>query len=96
MNAMDAAIIRNVRRELSKRPFEATRVDVAVNQGRVTLAGVITRLRDQPDVNLKSEMDLVQKLIMRDRNVREVSHMVRLVEEIVDKEDNDTRGRVRH
>jgi hypothetical protein len=96
MNALDASIIRNVRRELSRRPFESARVDVSVTQGRVTLGGVITRLRDQPDVNLKSEMDLLQKLIMRDRNVREVSQMVRLVEEIVDKEDHDTRGRMRH
>ena len=93
---MDAAIIRNVRRELSKRPFEATRVDVSVTNGRVTLGGVITRLRDQPDINLKSEMDLVQKLIMRDRDVREVSAMVRLIEEVAEKDDHDTRGRMRH
>lgn len=96
MNAVDAAIIRNVRRELGKRPLEATRVDVQSVNGKVTLGGVATRLRDQPDVNLKSEMDLLQKLIMRDRTVREVAVNVRLVEEQVVKEDHDTRGRMRH
>lgn len=96
MNAADAAIIRNIRRELSKRPLESARVDVQSVNGKVTLAGVATRLRDKPDVNLKSEMDLLQKLIMRDRTVREVSINVRLVEEQVVKEDHDTRGRMRH
>jgi hypothetical protein len=96
MNSLDAAIVRNVRRELSKRPFESARVDVQVVAGRVTLGGVITRLRDQPDINLKSEMDMVQKQIMRDRTVKEVSTTVRLVEEAVIKEDHDSRGRMRH
>jgi hypothetical protein len=96
MNSLDAAIVRNVRRELSKRPFESTRVDVQVVAGRVTLGGVITRLRDQPDINLKSEMDMVQKQIMRDRTVKEVSTTVRLVEEVAVKEDHDSRGRMRH
>ena len=96
MNALDAAIIRNIRRELSKRPFESTRVDIQVVAGKVTLGGVITRLRDQPDINLKSEMDMVQRLIMRDRTVKEVSTTVRLVEETATKEDHDARGRMRH
>jgi hypothetical protein len=95
MNSIDAAIIRNVRRELGKRPFESTRVDVQSVNAKITLAGVATRLRDQPDINLKSEMDLLQKLIRRDRNVKEVTINVRLIEEQAVKDDNDPRGRHR-
>ena len=95
MNAADAALARLVRHELSKRPMEATRVDVIVLQGRVTLGGVVTRLRDQPDVDLQSELDRVQKQIMRGRDVKEVSVMVRIVEEEEAKEDH-SRSRMRH
>ena len=96
MNAADAAIIRNIRRELGKRPLESARIDVQVVNGRVTLAGVVTRLRDKPDIDLKNEMDTIQKMVMRDRDVKEVSLNVRIVEEEVVKEDTNTRGRMRH
>ena len=95
MNAADAALARLVRHELSKRPMESTRVDVIVLQGRVTLGGVVTRLRDQPDVDLKAELDRVQKQIMRGRDVKEVSVMVRVVEAEEEKEDH-SRARMRH
>jgi hypothetical protein len=96
MNALDAAIIRTVRRELGKRHFDANRVDIQAHAGRVTLTGVATRLRDQPDANLKSEMDMLQKLCMRDRNIQDVVINVRLVEEEAVKEEHDSRARVRH
>ena len=97
MNAADAAIIRNIRRELSKRPVEGTRIDIQVVNGRVTLAGQVQHLRDKPDVDLKNEMDHIQKLVMRDREVKEVFVNVRiLVDHTATKEETDTRGRMRH
>ncbi len=95
MNAADAALVRIIRRELSKRPIESARVDVQALQGRVTLAGVVTRLRDKPDVDLKNELDHVQKQIMRDRSVKEVSVNVRIIEKVEEKEDH-SRDRMRH
>ncbi|MBV9849426.1 MAG: hypothetical protein JO250_07045 [Armatimonadetes bacterium] len=97
MNAVDAAIIRNIRREMGKRPIDPTRVDIQVVNGRVSLGGVVTHLRDQPDVDLKSEMDMIQKMIMRDPKVSDVAVNVRLREaEEQKKEEPDSRGRMRH
>lgn len=95
MTSEDAEIIRTIRRELSRRPLDPTRVDIQVVNGRVTLAGIITTLRDHPNINLQHEMDLLQKLLMRDRMIRDISVNVRLIEpEKVDEETN-TRGRMR-
>ena len=96
MNSADAAIIRNIRRELSKRPIECGRIDIQVVNGRVTLNGMVQHLRDKPDVDIKSEMDHVQKMVMRDRDVKEVSINVRIMEDQTPKEDTDSRGRMRH
>ena len=96
MNAADAALVRTIRRELSKRPIESARIDVQVLQGRATLAGVVTRLRDQPDVDLRNELDHVRKQIMRGRDVKEVSVNVRIIEQQVEEKDDNTRGRMRH
>jgi len=95
MTAEDAEIIRTIRRELSRRPLDPTRADIQVVNGRVTLAGVITTLRDKPGINLQHEMDLLQKLLMRDRMIKDVSINVRLIIPEKDDETTNTRGRTR-
>ncbi len=95
MTAEDAEIIRTIRRELSRRPIDPTRADIQVVHGRVTLAGVITTLRDHPETNLQHEMDLLQKLLMRDRMIRDVSINVRLIIPEKEGEETNTRGRTR-
>ena len=96
MTGADAEIARTVRRELSKRPIDTSLVDVSVKAGRVTLAGRVAPLRDQPDVNVRSEMELVEKLAMRDRLVKEFFNQVHYQLQHEDKEDEtDTRGRMR-
>ena len=96
MSPLDAEVARTVRRECGRRPIDATRLDVQVVNGRVTLAGIITTLRDQPDINLKDEMDLIMKLLMRDRLIKEVSCNARLIQPERKEEDTGGRGRTRH
>ncbi len=95
MTSEDAEIIRNIRRELGRRPLDPTRTDIQVVHGRVTLAGIITTLRDKPDTNLQHEMDLLQKLLMRDRMIKDVSINVRIVLPEKEDETTSTRGRTR-
>jgi hypothetical protein len=95
MTSTDAEIARNVRREFGKRPVDATRLDVQVTQGRVSLAGIVGQLRDQRDINLKDEMSTIIKQLMRDRLVKEVQDMTRLVQTEKEAEDTNTRGRIR-
>lgn len=95
MTAEDAEIIRNIRRELSRRPIDPTRADIQVVHGRVTLAGVITTLRDKPNVDLQFEMDMFQKQLSRDRMIKEVAVMCRLIQPDKEGEDTNTRGRTR-
>ncbi len=95
MNAVDVEIARTVRREFGKRPVDTTRLDIQVAQGRVSLGGIVGRLRDQPNVSLKDEVAMVVKLLMRDRMIKEVQEMVRLIETEKEEEDTNTRGRMR-
>lgn len=96
MNAEDAEIIRAVRREFGRRPLDATRLDIQVVSGRVTLAGIVGTLRDQPDINLRDEMELLMKMLTRDRLIKEVSNNARLIQPEKAHEDENTRGRSRH
>lgn len=96
MTAEDAEIIRTVRREFGRRPVDATRLDIQVVSGRVTLAGILGTLRDQPEINLKDEMELMIKLLQRDRMIKEVSNNARLIQPEKAHEDENTRGRSRH
>lgn len=95
MNAQDVAIARTVRREFGKRALDSTRLDVQVVQGRVTLGGIVTTLRDQRDINLKDEMAMTMKLLTRDRAIREVQESVRLIQTEKEVEEVNTRGRIR-
>ncbi len=96
MNAEDAEIIRTVRREFGRRPVDATRLDIQVVSGRVTLAGILCTLRDQPGINLKDEVELLMKMLQRDRMIKEVSNNARLIQPEKAHEEEHSRGRSRH
>ncbi len=96
MNAVDAEVIRNIHREINRRPIDATRIDIQVVNGRVTIGGTVTRLRAQPGVDLQFELNALHKFITKDRLVKEVFMQVRAIEEHKEDEDSDTRGRMRN
>ena len=96
MTGPDAEIARNIRREFAKRPIDTTRVDIQVTGGRVTLAGTVSNLRDKPDVSLEAEMEVIEKLVTRDRIVKALYNQVRYQRLArVEHETNETRGRFR-
>lgn len=98
MTPEDAEIIRNIRREIGKRPIDASRMDIQSVKGRVTLAGIVGATRESTDTNVQHELDMLAKLLMRDRLVKEVSLAARIVQP--DKEDKEHedggRGRMRN
>jgi hypothetical protein len=95
MNSVDVEIARTVRREFGKRPVDATRLDIQVSQGRVSLGGILTTLRDQKAVVLKDEVTMVIKQLTRDRNIKEVQDQLRLIQTEIELDDHNSRGRVR-
>ena len=66
-----------------------------MTNGRISLAGIVGNLRDQPDVNIKDEIAHVMKVLTRDRLVKDVQDLTRAIQ--VEKEDEETnsRGRLR-
>ena len=98
MTPTDAEITRNIRRELSKREFDANRLDIQVNQGRVILAGMIIPHRNYPLADMKFELDTFLRILTRDPLIKEISNGARIIENEdphAKKEDN-SRGRMRH
>jgi len=97
MNAQDVEIMKSIRRELAKHPIDITRLDIQVNMGRVSLGGMVTNTRDQPTVNLRDELTMIDKRLSKDRLIREYSNMVRLIQfDEHAHDDTNTRGRMRH
>jgi hypothetical protein len=96
MNALDAELVRDIRREVGKRPINATRLDIEVVNGRVFLGGMVTPMRSQPDAILKDEMHAIEKIFIRDRRVKALSSTVRVIQEAEEHETHDSRGRMRN
>lgn len=96
MNSVDAELMRTIRREFSKRPVDTTRLDVQVVSGRVTLGGTVTNLRDQPLVDLKEELTMIEKILMRNSLVKQLSMQCRINQvEVKEKENEGPRGKMR-
>ncbi|BDI32185.1 hypothetical protein CCAX7_42360 [Capsulimonas corticalis] len=97
MNSLDAELIRNLRREFGKRPVDTTRLDIQVTNGRVSLGGMLGRLRDQPTVSVEEELAKIEKMFVRHPLVKSYTSAVRIMkDEDNDKDHGDSRGRIRH
>lgn len=95
MTGTDAEIIRTIRRELGKRPVDATRVDIQVVGGRVTIGGTLGFKREVLNVSLEAEMEIVQKVVTRDRLVREFTNQLNYARRHDTEEETNARGRSR-
>ena len=96
MTGTDAELARNVRREFGRRPMDSTRLDVQVSAGRITLTGTLAVLREQPGVNLQSEVILVTRLLTRDRLVKAIYDQLTYSRAHQgQEEDHNVRGRSR-
>jgi hypothetical protein len=98
MTPTDAEITRNIRRELGKREFDANRLDIQVNHGRVMLAGMVIPHRNYPLADMKYELDTFLRILNRDPLIKEISSGVRIIEneDPHAKKEESSRGRMRH
>lgn len=97
MNAVDAELIRLIRREFAKRPVETTRLDIQVTNGRVILGGTLSNLRDQPLIDLREELNVLEKILSRSSLVKHLTVQVRLNQmEVKEKDHDGGRGKMRH
>ena len=95
MNAVDAEIIRDIRRELAKRPINADRIDIQCVNGRVTLGGVTAIMRDHPDADADYELAQLERILTRDNKVKHVVILVKVLKEDKEEHSDDPRGRMR-
>jgi hypothetical protein len=97
MNAVDAELIRTIRREIGKRPIDTTRMELQVTNGKVILSGTIANTRDQPLIVLKDEMAFLERIFMRIPTLRELNVQLRYNQNDTKPEhEGDARGRLRH
>jgi len=98
MNSTDAELMRTIRREFSRRPVDITRMDIQVTMGRVILGGTLTNLRDQPLIDLKEELTVLEKILIRNPLVKQLAVQCRINQvEIKEKEgEGGARGKMRH
>jgi len=97
MTPEDAEIARTVRRELAKRPLDSTQMDIQVKAGKITMAGRVMHLSEDKGANLRSEIEIVIKLLSRERIVKGVYDQLHYVTDHSEdhKDDKNTRGRMR-
>jgi len=97
MTPEDAEVARMVRRELGRRSVDSSQMDVQVKAGKITLAGRVMHLGEDKGVNLKAEIEIVTKVLTRDRLVKGVFDQLHYVidHSADEKDDQNTRGRMR-
>jgi len=73
-------------------------MDVQVTMGRVILGGTVANLRDQPLIDLKEELTMLEKILIRNPMVKQFTMQCRVNQmEIKEKEgEGGPRGRMRH
>ena len=73
MSVVDAAMTRDVLRDISKRPVDISQLHVHVTHGVVYLGGHVDRLRDYHlEVDLQDEMNMIVRLLKQKAGIRDV------------------------
>jgi hypothetical protein len=73
MSVVDAAMTREVLRDLGKRPVDISNLDVHVQHGVIYLRGRMETVRGYwDDVNLQEELNIILKLLRQKMGVRDV------------------------
>ncbi|MCH8275168.1 MAG: BON domain-containing protein [Armatimonadetes bacterium] len=60
-----------VRREITRRPIDYSRIDIRVNHGIVYIRGQVAAMRGQP-LDIREEMQLIVKVIRQRPGIRDV------------------------
>jgi hypothetical protein len=73
MSVVDAAMTREVLRDISKRPLDIGQLNVHVTQGVVYLGGRVDKLRDYHlDIDLIEEINMIVRLLKQKAGIRDV------------------------
>jgi len=73
MSIVDAAMTRDVLRDLSKRPVDISNLDVHVQHGVIYLRGRMEKVRGYwDDIDLEYELNIIVKLLHQKMGVRDV------------------------
>lgn len=80
MNADEVMLIRDIRRMFDKIAIDSARMEVSVSKGHVTLRGSVTTLRSHPLVNLKEEVDELERRLRRNPRIKLLSLELRIVQ----------------
>ena len=79
MSVVDAAMTREVLRDISKRPLDISLLNVHVTHGVVYLAGHVDKLRGyHEDIDLQAEMTMIVKVLKQKSGIRDVCCEVEL------------------
>jgi osmotically-inducible protein OsmY len=77
----DAEMTRMVRREVSRRYVDTSKLDVRVMHGVVYLRGTISSLRSHPDVDVSEEIQIIERIIRQRPGIRDVINEMELERE---------------
>lgn len=70
----EAKMTRMVRREISRRLIDSSRLDVRYTHGSVYLAGYIRKLRGHENVDLEEELTVLARILRTKDGIRDVHY----------------------
>lgn len=88
MGLEDNILSRQARAEVVRRPIDSAMIDVRVSRGVIHVSGRLANLPGQPDVNLRQEMEILNKTLRSIKDVKDV-----IWEMALPKEQRDKHGR---
>lgn len=81
----DNLLSRKARAEVVRRPINSAMIDVRVSRGVVHVSGRMATLPGQPDVNLRQEMEILNKTLRSIKDVKDVIWEMALPKDVRDK-----------
>ena len=73
MSVVDAAMTRDVLRDISKRPVDISNLDIHVQHGVIYIRGRMEKVRGYwDDIDLQDELNIILKLLRQKMGVRDV------------------------
>lgn len=70
----EAKMTRLIQREIGRRQFDSSRLDIKFSHGIVFLRGQIKRLRGHENLDLKEELTIIYRILRQKDGIREVHY----------------------
>jgi len=82
MNADEVLLIRDIRRMFDKVPIDTARVEITVTRGHVSLTGTFRPLRSHPFVDIREQVDELERRLRKDPRIRLLTMECRVVKQV--------------